>query len=76
MSNESDFLSKSDVRGKRRTNNKTYHRTEKSKFDDSNKEVKGTRHGHSRLQSEDGGFMDLDFEDEPYGDLIDLKMIK
>lgn len=69
-----EFLTKSDVRGKRAPKNHTIKRGHKHQFDDQINEH-GTKRGHSRMFGADILSLE-DYEDEPYADLIDPKLIR
>lgn len=71
--NDSNFLTKDEARGRRKTNNRTFHRTS-HQFDDE-KDVKGGRRGHTTRHVEFSDETIYD-EDDDYADLIDWKKIK
>jgi hypothetical protein len=71
--NETNFLTKDEIRGKRNPKNQTVKRHERHSYDDA-KDVKGGQRGHSRHH--DVIEYEEMYEDDPYSEFIDWKKIK
>ena len=68
-----DFLTKEETRGKRKTNNKTYKKNNRARFDDE-KEVKhsaGKGHSHKFFYDEQ-----TDDDLDEYSKLIDVRLFR